>query len=97
MPSELPRSKEALVFAWGANASALPLFPAGGETDWRIRSRTPHRHALFIADMLVNGPGALLFADFFLDAVPCLRRDVLGSVDEIRRKIFFVRACSPRG
>ena len=41
-------------------------------------------------------PGALLFADFFLDAVPCLRRDVLGSVDEIRRKIFFVRACSPR-
>src|ERR1019366_6831389 len=41
MPSELPRSKEALVFAWGANASALPLFPAGGETDWRIRSTGP--------------------------------------------------------
>jgi hypothetical protein len=41
MPSELPRSKEALVFACGANASALPLFPAGGETDWRIRSTSP--------------------------------------------------------
>src|SRR5665647_3267635 len=41
MPSELPRSKEALVFAWGANASASPLFPAGGETDWRIRSTGP--------------------------------------------------------
>jgi hypothetical protein len=41
MPSELPRSKEALVFAWGANASALPLFPAGGEIDWRIRSTGP--------------------------------------------------------
>jgi hypothetical protein len=31
MPSELPRSKEALLFAWRANASALPLFPTGGE------------------------------------------------------------------
>jgi hypothetical protein len=41
MPSELPRSKEALVFARGANASALPLFPAGGEIDWRIRSTGP--------------------------------------------------------
>jgi transposase len=51
MPSELPRSKEALVFAWGANASALPLFPAGGETDWRIRSRTPHRP---IAERLIR-------------------------------------------
>jgi hypothetical protein len=30
-PSELPRSKEALVFAWGANASASPLFHTGGE------------------------------------------------------------------
>ena len=31
VPSELPRSKEALLFAWRANASALPLFPTGGE------------------------------------------------------------------
>jgi hypothetical protein len=31
MPSELPRSKEALLFAWRANASALPLFPTGEE------------------------------------------------------------------
>jgi hypothetical protein len=28
-PSELPGSKEALVFAWGANACALPLFRRG--------------------------------------------------------------------
>jgi hypothetical protein len=38
VPSQLPRSKEALLFVWEANASALPLFPVGGETDWRIRS-----------------------------------------------------------
>src|ERR1700722_10256480 len=36
MSSQLPRSKEVLLFAWRANASAPPLFPAGGETDWRI-------------------------------------------------------------
>jgi hypothetical protein len=45
MPSELPRSKEALVFSWGANASALLLFPPGGETDWRIRSIGPQDSA----------------------------------------------------
>jgi hypothetical protein len=37
----LPRSKEALLFASRANASALPLFPTGGETDWRVRSTGP--------------------------------------------------------
>jgi hypothetical protein len=51
MPSELPRSKEALVFAWGANASASPLFPAGGETDWRIRSTGPQDSFSVVADV----------------------------------------------
>src|SRR5450432_1829245 len=69
MSSELPRSKEALVFAWGANASASPLFHTGGETGWRIHLRAPEVPSLFLGRQFVS----LSIATLLRSRFPALR------------------------